>query len=129
MLTFDEFGDILEEIAHNMPEDLYKRLNGGVILLPEEKLHSESSQDYPLYILGEYHINHLGRYVNMYYGSFMSTFADMPLEYLKERMEHTLKHELLHHLESLAGERGLEIDDERRLNKYRARIQRRQSQQ
>jgi len=129
MLTFDEFGDILEEVAHEMPEDLYKRLNGGVILLPEEKLHPESTDHYPLFIMGEYHIGHIGRYINIYYGSFMRICSHLPVELLRERMEHTLKHELLHHVESLAGEKGLEIEDEIRLNKYRSRIKRYPSQQ
>jgi len=124
MLTFDEFGDILEEVAHEMPEELYDRLHGGVILLPEDKLHPESTEGNPLFILGEYHINRIGRYINIYYGSFMRIYSYLPEDQLRERMEHTLKHELLHHLESLAGEKGLEIEDEIRLNRYRERVRR-----
>jgi len=122
MLSFDEFGDILEEVAHEMPEEIYGRLNGGVILLPDEKLHPESKEGHPLFILGEYHVNRIGRYINIYYGSFARTFSYLPEERLRERMEHTLKHELLHHLENLAGEKGLEIEDEIRLNRYRTQF-------
>ena len=124
MISFDEFGDILEEIANNMPKELYTRLNGGVNLLPYEKFHTDSREDFPLFVLGEYHVNQLGRYINIYYGSFVHTYAHLPLEHLKERMEHTLKHEFLHHLETLAGEKGLEIEDAIRLNKYKQRFRR-----
>jgi len=124
MLSFDEFGDILEEVAHEMPEELYGRLNGGVILLPDEKMHSESSELVPLFILGEYHVNRIGRYINIYYGSFMRTYSYLPEDRLRKQMEHTLKHELLHHLENLAGEKGLEIEDEVRLNRYREHLRR-----
>ena len=124
MISFDEFGDILEEIANSMPKEIYDRLNGGVNLLPDEKLHHESREGFPLFVLGEYHVNRLGRYINIYYGSFAHTYSNLPIELLKEKMEHTLKHEFLHHLESLAGEKGLEIVDEIRLNKYRQMFQR-----
>jgi len=124
MISYDEFGDLLEEIANSMPKEIYGRLNGGVILLPDEKLHPESVEGRPLFVLGEYHLSRIGRYINIYYGSFMSTYGWMPEERLKERIEHTLKHELLHHLESLAGEAGLEIEDKIRLDKYKERFKR-----
>jgi len=127
MLSFDEFGDMLEEVAHEMPKEIYGRLNGGVILLPDEKVHQDSSEIYPLFILGEYHLSRIGRYINIYYGSFMRTFSHLPPDKLRERMEHTLKHELLHHLENLAGEKGLEIDDQISLDKYKAGLKRRSS--
>jgi len=37
---------------------------------------------------------------------------------LKNKLRSVLKHEFLHHLESLAGERQLEIEDERKLMEY-----------
>ena len=40
-------------------------------------------------------------------------------EEFKERLKKTLFHEFTHHLESLAGERDLEIEDERQLAAYR----------
>lgn len=35
-----------------------------------------------------------------------------------EKLTHTLKHEFIHHLESMAGERGLEIKDAEYLADY-----------
>jgi hypothetical protein len=45
-------------------------------------------------------------------------FGRLNHEALKAKLIHTLKHEFIHHLESLAGERGLEIEDARFIEKY-----------
>ena len=119
MISFDEFALLLDEVALDMPEEIYVRLNGGVNLLEDERVHPDSGQGAPLFVLGEYVVNSLGRYINVYYGSFMSTYSGVSLERLKAEIEHTLKHEFLHHLEDLAGERGLEVEDEVRLERYK----------
>ena len=119
-MTFEEVGAMLDDIADELPEDFYKELNGGVNLLPDVRMHPESKGD-DLYIMGEYHLEGrgLGRYINIYYGSFAAVYSYLPPARQKEELRRILVHEFTHHLESLAGERDLEVKDEVRLNKYR----------
>ena len=123
MLTFEELETMLYEIVNELPGDLFKELNGGVFLHPEIKLHAESEDYNNLYILGEYHSDPrgLGRYITIYYGSFMRLYANTSPEYQKERLKKVLFHEFTHHLESLAGERELEKKDNIDLWKYKSR--------
>jgi hypothetical protein len=118
MITIEEMEVMLDELASQLPEVIYEGLNGGILLLPQEK-HSPVSQEGDLYILGEYHINgQMGRYIAIYYGSFLRVYGGLSPEALKRKLDHTLKHEFTHHLESRAGERGLEIEDARYIEKY-----------
>lgn len=118
MIEFDEVGKILDEIAAELPQEFYKELNGGIILLPEVKRNPMGRKN-DLYIMGEYHAGGgLGRYIAIYYGSFERVYGHLGREPLKEQLAHTLKHEFTHHLESLAGERGLEIKDAEFLENY-----------
>lgn len=121
MLAFEEFEDLVYEIAETLPEDFYRELNGGVMVRERRKIHPESLAD-DLSILGEYHRSgHLGRYVVIYYGSFMAVYGYLEKEDLKKRVRKTILHEFRHHLESLAGERGLEIEDARQIAAYKNR--------
>ena len=121
MVTIDEAHDMLNEIMDEIPEVFTKDLNGGVCLLPEYKLHPQRLGD-DLYIMGEYHRNlSMGRYIVIYYGSFERIYSHLPHEKFRERLRKTLLHEFTHHLESLAGERGLEKKDEQDIAKYRLR--------
>ena len=124
MLDFDEVGTILDEIAAELPEVFYKELNGGIILLPEVK-YNPMGRHNDLYIMGEYHHGgSMGRYISIYYGSFERLYGHLGREQLKEQLAHTLKHEFTHHLESLAGERGLEKKDEEFMRNYLNRTRR-----
>ena len=121
MVTFEEAGEMLDEIADELPETFYRELNGGIILLPETKRHSESGS---LFILGEYNNDRkgyggLGRYIAIYYGSFMSLYAHLNPAQMKEELRRVLVHEFTHHIESLAGDRSLEIKDAKNMAKYR----------
>ena len=122
MITYDELGAMLDEIAGELPEDLYRELNGGVILLPDVKIHPQSDDANKLYILGEYNYQPmgLGRYITIYYGSFIRVHGHSNPARQKEQLRKTVFHEFLHHLESLAGERELEIKDAVDLQKYKA---------
>ena len=114
ILTFDQVGELLDEMAEEFPQEFYQDLNGGVCLLPEAK----PDPDFPegeMYILGEYCNDMLGRYINLYYGSFAAL-----AEQEGWTEEETFAHEFTHHMEGLAGERGLEIKDEAFLEEYRA---------
>ena len=62
----------------------------------------------------------------MYYGSFAALFADAGDEELYDELYTTLAHEFTHHIESLAGERGLEIKDEIELEEFREKYREQQ---
>ncbi len=116
MISLDEMEALLDEIATGFPQEIFKELNGGIILLPEEKRNSCGSN---LYILGEYHSGgNMGRFIVIYYGSFMRLYGNYPKVALRNELEHTLKHEFTHHLESLAGQRDLEVKDAQFLAEY-----------
>ncbi len=121
MITIDEMGAMLDEIAAELPAAIYQELNGGILLLPQAKLHDRSVGG-DLYILGEYHVDsRLGRYIAIYFGSFVKVCGGLSPERVFERLRATVRHEFIHHLESMAGERDLEHADERQLAEYLAR--------
>jgi len=118
MISIDETEKILDELAQELPSEFYRELNGGIILLPDTKLHHKSV-DNDLYILGEYHRNiSMGRYIVIYYGSYSRVYGYMNKEQLKIKLRETVRHEFTHHMESLAGERSLEIKDAHRISGY-----------
>jgi len=106
-------------VAQEMPCEFYRELSGGILLKPEAKLHRHSLPVHDLYILGEYHYDSLGRYIVLYYQSFAYVYGHLPGEALKHQIRQTVKHEFTHHLESLAGERELEVKDAQSLWRYR----------
>ena len=119
MIEIDEFEKMLDEIAAELPQAFYKELNGGILLLPEVKRNPEGRYD-DLYTMGEYHSGgSMGRYIVIYFGSFQELYGHLSRGALKKKLAHTLKHEFTHHLESLAGERDLEKEDEKFLSDYR----------
>ena len=117
-ISFEQFACLLDEIANNLPKEIYIRLNGGVNLQPGLKIHPDSIAN-DLFTLGEYNYNELGRYINIYYGSFSRTYWGLSEKALRTEIERVLKHEFMHHLESLAGEDDLEVEDAIFLEKYR----------
>ena len=121
ILTFDQVGELLDEMAEEFPQEFYQDLNGGVCLLPEAK----PDPDFPegeMYILGEYCNDMMGRYINLYYGSFaaLAEQEGWTEEDWEDELWETFAHEFTHHMEGLAGERGLEVKDEAFLEEYRA---------
>ena len=126
MISYDELGVMLDEIATGIPEDLYRELNGGVILLPDTKLHPESGGAESLYIMGQYYNQPLGlgRYITIYYGSFIRVYGHHAPGRQKEELKKIVYHEFQHHLESLAGDRSLEIQDAVDMAKYKQRFNR-----
>ena len=117
MLSIDEINEMLDEIAEELPEEIFRDLNGGVSLLPETKK-STADPNGGLYTLGEYHHNQMGRYIVIYYGSISAVHATDTPEQMRETLKRILTHELTHHIESLAGERDLEVQDKIDLEKY-----------
>ena len=119
ILSFDQAGDLLDEMAEEFPEEFYAQLNGGISLLPEAK---EDPEGEDLYIMGEYCNDMMGRYIVLYYGSFaaLARQEDWTEEDWEDELYTALSHEFTHHIEGLAGERGLEIRDELEMEQYRA---------
>lgn len=119
MVDIDRFGDILGELVDELPEEFFDELNLGVRVDPGVKLHPEAVAD-DLYIMGEYETSSMGNGIVLYYGSFAQLYGYYSETALKEELRKTLRHEFRHHMEGRAGERGLEIEDERDLQKYLA---------
>lgn len=120
MLTFDETGVLLDEMAEEFPPAFYHDLNGGILLLPEVKPDPDAPEG-ELYIMGEYCDDQMGRYINLYYGSFaaLAALEGWSRQDWEEELWETLSHEFTHHLEGLAGERGLERKDEAFMEEFR----------
>ena len=120
MLSFDQVGLLLDDMAEEFPPEFFQELNGGVCLLPEAKPDPEFPPG-EMYILGEYFNDMMGRYINLYYGSFaaLAEQEDWTEEDWEDELWETFSHEFTHHMEGLAGERGLEIKDEAFLEEYR----------
>lgn len=118
-MTIEDAQLMLDEIAEELPAEFFKELNGGILLLPEWKLSPHARED-DLYIMGEYHhSSSMGRMIYIYFGSFQQLYPGISAERMKKKLKDTLLHEFTHHLESLAGERGLEIKDQEQLRRYK----------
>ena len=122
MISIEEVEEMLDELAMNLPQEFYHKLNGGILLLPEIKRHPEGRKN-DLYILGEYHYDrNLGRYIAIFYGSFLQVHGHLSKEIFYQKLEETLVHEFTHHIESLAGETGLVQKDARRMQEYKNNV-------
>ena len=113
VLSFEQAGDLLDTLAESFPEALFDGLNGGVNLQEE----AVPDQEFPkgqVYILGEYCDDLLGRYINLYYGSFaaMAENEDWTEEEWEQELRQTLSHELTHHMEGRSGLHALDDKDE-----------------
>jgi len=117
MLTFDETQDALDELMYALPEGIFRKLNGGVILRPDPLFDRNG-----LLILGQYHVDPygLGRYVTINYGSLVNAHGHASHCRFIKALRKVLHHELTHHLEHLAGDRSLEIEDARNVQKMLA---------
>ena len=114
-MDLNRMGDILDMLAEELPEEFYTDLNAGIVLTPEIK---RSPHGDDLTIMGEYVRSNLGRGIKIYGGSINSVYGWMSEEEMTEQLREVLRHEVTHHIESLAGERGLEIKDEQFLKDY-----------
>lgn len=107
MLSFEQAGKILDDAVDALPEGIYDDLNGGVNLIRDER-RSEDGR----YTMGLYHHDEMGRYVEIFYGSFVAVHGNKSDAVFVEELKKTLHHELTHHVESKAGDRTLEKWDE-----------------
>lgn len=117
MITIDCFGEMLEEMASELPTEFYDELNLGISISPECRLHPEARED-DLYVLGEYQSSQIGNGIVIYYGSFAELYGGLSQTELYDELRKTLRHEFRHHMEHRAGERGLELEDEKQLSEY-----------
>lgn len=119
-LTFDQVGELLDQLAEPFPEPLFEGLNGGVNLL-EDTVPDPEFPEGEMYILGEYCDDLLGRYINLYYGSFsaLAEMEDWTEEDWRSELRQTLAHELTHHMEVRGGLHALDDRDEAELDAWR----------
>ena len=124
-LSFDQVGELLDELAEPFPEALFEGLNGGVNLR-EEVMLDPAFPDREMFVMGDYCDNLLGRYINLYYGSFaaMAEREDWTLEDWRQELRQTLAHELTHHMEGRGGLHALEDRDEEELDAWREQFAR-----
>lgn len=118
MVGIDEAQALLDELCEGLPSAFFARLNGGILLLPDVK-YNPLGRANDLYILGEYHAGGaMGRYITIYYGSIQRVYGWMGRDQTRAQLEEVLLHEFTHHLESLAGEKGLEEKDREQMRRY-----------
>ncbi|NMA25562.1 MAG: metallopeptidase family protein [Clostridiales bacterium] len=118
MLTIEDMQAMLDDIAAEFPPEFFAELNGGIILLPEAKRHEKSKKG-DLFILGSYNRGgNMGRYITIYYGSFMKVYGHLSGDRIREKLRRTVRHEFRHHMESLAGADDLERIDREYIADY-----------
>lgn len=112
ILSFDTVGTLLDEMSEEFPAAFFHDLNGGILLLPEAMPDPELPPG-ELYIMGEYCHDQMGKYINLYYGSFaaLATAEQWTQEDWEDELYTTLAHELTHHIEGLAGSHALDDKD------------------
>ncbi len=125
MITLERFEELAEEAISDVPEEFFGQLNGGIVIVDRLKNHEDSVPEHPLYVMGEYTQSRMmGRHILLYYGSFMRVYGDIDEKALRSVIRATILHEFTHHLESLSGEKDLEIKDEIKLADYKKRYHR-----
>lgn len=104
------FRKTAEQILSELPPDLFRQLNGGVVVLPGAR------NDGEYMVMGEYIEDPgLGSIIVLYYGSFAGELEEASEDQWVEEIEETILHELRHHVESLAGVDYLGEEEEREL--------------
>jgi len=104
-MDFEMFSQyVVEIIEDEIPPKLLEGLNLGVIARPELR---KANEDTGRIIMGVYVRNVMGKQVVLYYGSFRKLYQNRPDEFWRGRILSTIKHELTHHVEALAGQEDL----------------------
>ena len=126
VLPIDRVEAMLDEMAEQFPPELFDELNGGVNLL-EQAVPDPEFPEGEMYILGEFCDDLLGRYINLYYGSFaaLAKQEGWTEEIWREELSITLSHELTHHMESRGGLHALDDRDAEELARWREEFDRR----
>ncbi len=117
LLSIDRFTRLLEEAASELPQEIFKGLNLGIGVVEDCRVNPNAPSGVPVYTLGEYRASRsMGRGIVLFYGSFLRVYPGLRDDaQAKAHIMAVLKHELTHHLESLAGSNDLAIEDAKRL--------------
>lgn len=107
-MTAREFAEAAEREWSLMPKPLLKEISGGLIVMASDK-HMPGSR--ATVVLGEYQRDLAGRRVVLYYGSFLSILGDCDRQSWLAQIRKTIRHELRHHIEDLAGRADLARED------------------
>lgn len=110
VLTYDEVGDLLDQIAEDFPPDFFDGLNGG-IRLEEDAKPDPKFPPGELYIMGEYRQDMAGNSILIYYGSFVAVHGHRGRAAWERELFKTLAHEFTHHLEHRGGLHALDDKD------------------
>ena len=110
LLTYQQMGDRLEEIAGEFPDAFFEGLDGG-IQLEEKALPDLAFPPGEMYVMGEYCHDLLGRYIVLYYGSFAALLAEEDEQVWLDEIFATVAHEFTHHLEDTAMLHALDDAD------------------
>lgn len=108
--TYEQMGDLLEEVAAQFPDAFFEELDGG-IQLEEQAMPDPAFPPGEMYIMGEYCHDLLGRYIVLYYGSFAALLEGEDEEVWREELFLTVAHEFTHHLEDTAMLHALDDAD------------------
>ncbi|PKM94640.1 MAG: hypothetical protein CVU84_08980 [Firmicutes bacterium HGW-Firmicutes-1] len=109
-MKIDEFSDYVVYVSEKeIPPILLRDLNMGIHVSPK-RLEDNEEKDY--YIMGEYIQDELGNQVVLYYGSFQYFLEDEPLNIWHKEIMDTIKHELIHHIEAMAGQEDLSFQED-----------------
>lgn len=120
--SYEQMGDWLEEIAQEFPEAFFEELDGG-IQLEEAELADPEFPPGEMYIMGAYCHDILGRYILLYYGSFVRLLSGGDEEAWKEEIFATVAHEFTHHMEETAGLHALDDADAEFLRQVREELE------
>lgn len=109
-MELQEFAAYVDDISNNeIPAILLKDLNLGIQVSPNNQL-DDDEKNY--YIMGQYIRNELGNQVILYYGSFKYFFKNKSIDKWKREIMATIKHELIHHVEAMAGQEDLALQED-----------------
>ena len=113
MHSFDEVAGYLDDIIDSLPEYVTKSLTGGVFLITEAKHHPVLP--FPQYVVMGKYIRDpvLGPHIHVYYNSVMAKYVDASEDDIRKALREIVLHEFQHHVETNAGCRTLEMEDER----------------
>lgn len=105
IMELEEFSQYVTEILdQEIPPILLEGLNLGVIVSPKIEYSKEGPQ---FIVMGHYVQNRLGKQIILYYGSFLHFYEGKSTPAWKRKILATIKHELTHHIEALAGQEDL----------------------
>ena len=116
-LSFEEARAELTVFVDKLPQAIFEELNAGIVMLS-----STLTDENGLLVLGQYHVDigGLGRYITIYYGSMLEAFGHTDRQTFCAELQDVLQHELIHHLEDLAGDCSLDEQDALELARYKA---------